>query len=87
MNHEDISMEEFESNGKCEIVLLALIFNRYDLAERAAHNSSSIDLDLAKDFLNDRAFKGIEDKERAMEILKKLLPNEEDRSAINEFLI
>ena len=87
MNNENVPIEEFESNDKCEIVLLALIFNRYDLAERAAHNSSSIDLDLAKDFLNDRAFKGIEDKERAIEILKKLLPNDDDRSAINEFLI
>ena len=86
MNNESISMEEVESNTHWEIVLLILSFNRYDLAERTAQNSSPINLDGAKEFLSTRAFKGIEDKERTIEILKKLLPNEADRSAFNEYL-
>ena len=79
-------IKKVESNTRWAIVLLALRFNRYDLAERAAQNSSSIDLDEAKDFLDERAFKSLEDKKKAMEILMKLLPNEADRRAFNEFL-
>ena len=59
-------MEEFESNPQWQFVLLTLIFNRYDLAERAVQNSSSIDLYGAKEFLSTRAFKGIEDKKRTI---------------------
>lgn len=86
MNFENVFIKEVESNTRWAIVLLALRFNRYDLAERAAQNSSSIDLDEAKDFLDERAFKSLEDKKRAIEILMKLLPNEADRRAFNEFL-
>ena len=86
MNNENVSMQEVESNTHWEIVLLVLSFNRFDLAEKAVQNSSPIDLYGAKEFLSTRAFKGIEDKERTIEILKKLLPNGTDRSAFNEFL-
>ena len=85
MNCENVYIKGVDSNSHSEIVINALRYNRYDLAERAAQ-SSSIDLDEAKDFLDERAFKGLEDKERAIEILKKLLPNEADRRAFNEFL-
>ena len=86
LNNEDDLIEEFKSNKSWEIVLLALSFNRCDLAEIAAQNSSPIELRMAIAFLNERAFKGIEDKERAIEILKKLLRSEELRSAYKEFL-
>ena len=44
MNNENISMEEFESNPQWQFVLLTLVFNRYELAERATQNSPSMDL-------------------------------------------
>ena len=86
MNNEDDLIEDFKSNEKWQIVLLALSFNRCDLAEIATQDLSSIDLNIAKGFLYERAFEGIEDKERAIEIVKKLLPNKKVRSAFNKFL-
>lgn len=82
MNNEDLDLETFDADSSFGLLFMALSHNRYDIAERLTSTAAKTSRKLATNFLLERAGEYPDDVPRAVEILKKIMPTDADRNAL-----
>jgi len=85
VNGDDVDVSSISPQSKLGLLFTALGFNRYDIAQEASRDVT-LNINFAINFTICRTAKHIEDRARAVDFLKSLLPTEEEKMAFENFV-
>lgn len=86
LNNQDITDADLEPFDESGIVMIAIFFGRYDVAEKLSENCDSMDLDEVLWYDGSRCSEFYEDPARSYKIMRKLLDDDEDRKKFDDYV-
>ena len=86
LNNQEITEEDLKPFEKSSILMIAIYFGRYDVAEKISENCWPMDLDKVLWYDESRFTEFYEDPARSYKIMRKLLDNDEDRKKFDNYV-
>lgn len=86
MNNEEINVEALSPDAKFSIFFATLSFERYDLAQKLAGIVAKVGPDACSAFFKERMAQGLQDRQRAVEFLRRNLANDNERQVFDQLV-